>query len=71
MLFVSPILGAPELTVPSKTCVSPVGILRKSVNILMLVGHSPFLSRNTGNEEKLPIAISILGSPGTLLFLLF
>lgn len=28
------------------------------------VGHSPFLSKVTGKEEKLPIAISILGSPG-------
>ncbi|KAK0701218.1 amidase signature domain-containing protein [Apiosordaria backusii] len=44
MLFVSPILGAPELTVP--------------------IGHTPFLSKVTGNEEQLPIAISLFGSPG-------
>ncbi|KAK3943635.1 amidase signature domain-containing protein [Diplogelasinospora grovesii] len=44
MLFVSPILGAPELTVP--------------------IGLSLYLSKVTGCEEKFPIAISILGSPG-------
>ncbi|KAK4222507.1 amidase signature domain-containing protein [Podospora fimiseda] len=44
MLFISPILGAPELTVP--------------------IGHSPFISKVSRNEEKLPIAISLLGSPG-------
>lgn len=36
----------------------------------MLVGHSPFLSRNTVDDEKLPIAVPILGSPGTLFIII-
>ncbi|PVH87325.1 amidase signature enzyme [Cadophora sp. DSE1049] len=44
MLFVAPILKAPEFTVP--------------------IGEVPFLSRVTGNSEKLPVAISLLGAPG-------
>ncbi|CAG8957725.1 hypothetical protein HYFRA_00000061 [Hymenoscyphus fraxineus] len=45
MLFVSPILGAPEFTVP--------------------IGQVPFKSKVTGNTEHLPVAISLLGSPGS------
>ncbi|KIN00679.1 hypothetical protein OIDMADRAFT_124456, partial [Oidiodendron maius Zn] len=44
MLFVAPILKAPELTVP--------------------VGQVPFRSKVTGRIEHLPVAISLLASPG-------
>ncbi|KAH8780104.1 amidase signature domain-containing protein [Diaporthe sp. PMI_573] len=43
-LFLSPILGAPELTIP--------------------IGTTPYDSKVTGQTEKLPIGISILGEPG-------
>ncbi|KAF2205659.1 amidase signature enzyme [Delitschia confertaspora ATCC 74209] len=43
-LFLSPILGAPELTIP--------------------IGECPFTSKVTGNIEKLPVAVSLIASPG-------
>ncbi|KAK0512827.1 hypothetical protein JMJ35_004844 [Cladonia borealis] len=44
MLFLSPITGGPELTIP--------------------VGQVPFHSRVSGRVEPLPVAVSLLASPG-------
>ena len=62
MLFLSPILGGPELTVPSKSQEhrSP----KELKTLCGIVGHSPYQSKVTGREERLPIAISMLAYPG-------
>ncbi|KAJ8110763.1 hypothetical protein OPT61_g6474 [Boeremia exigua] len=49
-LFLSPILKAPELTVP--------------------IGEMSFNSKVSGNEERLPVAVSIIGPPGQDLYLI-
>lgn len=61
MLFVAPILKAPELTVPgiNKECLK----LARFSNFA-LVGQVPFRSKVTGRIEHLPVAISLLASPG-------
>ncbi|KAF2831281.1 amidase signature enzyme [Ophiobolus disseminans] len=48
-LFLSPILKAPELTVP--------------------IGEVAYSSKVSDNEEKLPVAVSVIGPPGQDLFL--
>ena len=45
MLFLSPILGGPELTVP--------------------IGVAPYHSKISARLEHLPVAVSLLASPGT------
>ena len=52
----------PELTVPSKPprCKGLVPARRLQAS----VGHSPYESKVSGRTERLPIAISMLSSPG-------
>jgi Asp-tRNA(Asn)/Glu-tRNA(Gln) amidotransferase A subunit family amidase len=50
MLFLSPIIGGPELVVPA--------------------GHVPYVSRVSGNQEYLPVAVSLLSTTGMDLRLL-
>lgn len=63
-LFLSPILGAPELTVPSKPAQLPPVPFLDLLLISLQVGTSDYDSKVTGRVEKLPVAISIIGEPG-------
>ena len=63
MLFLSPILGGPELTVPS-TC-SQLYLITKLIHI---VGQSTYYSKITNREEGLPVGISLLAAPGLIPF---
>jgi hypothetical protein len=60
VLYLSPTLGAPELVVPGKqaTC-------NRAYLLTSAAGQIPFDSRITGQQEYLPVAVSLLGAPGT------
>jgi len=60
VLYLSPALGAPELVVPGKQANYDRDILLTSA-----AGQIPFNSRITGQQEYLPVAVSLLGAPGT------
>ena len=78
--YLSAILEAPELAIPSKRF-PPLPFLfiimrvhmamqrfmsyTADKNHLSLVTQLPYQSRITGKEEKLPMVVSLLGAPGT------
>lgn len=60
-IYQAPILGAPELTIPSMLP------LQCQTTILTLqVGEMDYDSRVSGRKEYLPIAVSIMSRPGML-----
>lgn len=63
MLFLSPIIQGPELTVPSR---SPPGhySFAKLTDYDASVRQVPFHSRVSGRTEHLPVAVSLLASWG-------
>ena len=62
MLFLSPIIGGPELVVPSMVIIS---LLVKSIDLRnFIAGEVPYHSRVSGRTEYLPVGISQLASPG-------
>lgn len=62
MLFLSPILGGPELTIPSKS----VLVSTLDAQLTSTVGHVPFHSKVKQKREYLPVAVSLLGLPGKI-----
>lgn len=62
MLFLSPVLGAPELTVPSKWVLNHGTAMMLNCNCV--VGELPYESKVSGRTEYLPIGISLLSDPG-------
>jgi len=60
VLYLSPTLGAPEIVVPGKHfeyC--------QKISLTFTAGQIPFNSRITGQQEYLPMAVSLLGAPET------
>lgn len=60
VLYLSPILGAPEIVVPGKRNVHSRG-----QTLIFPAGQISFRSRITEHEEYLPVAVSLLGAPET------
>lgn len=63
MLFLSPILGAPELTVPSKFALSRI-LNSEIVKYSVVVGELPYESKVSRRTEYLPAGLSLMSDPG-------
>lgn len=63
-IFLSPVLGAPELLVPS-TSLRPGGTILQANDDT--VDEIPYQSKVTGQEEKLPFVIGLMSLPGKFL----
>ena len=63
--YLAPILGAPELAVPSKLPYTSEDVNGMSRNTeYPAVSQIEYQSRITNKQEQLPVVISLLGSPG-------
>lgn len=70
-LWLAPVLGAPEISVPGK--LSHLLQRRRRIRLVangILVGSIGYTSRVTQRAESLPVAVSVMSPPGTDMMLI-